>query len=347
MCDSKVNPVDWDSIYSQLLDHKNLGDFCRPYMRKATQKGGEVVVLKYSPNTLPHDSGESMALQLVSHPNIVQLLDVRILSGKRGSVLVLPFIKHEEFKPRTSQDVTAYCKQLLSALAQCHEYKLYHHDLKPENVLYDKDNNRVVLVDFGNSIWGAMYERFSSGIGCSTLVYSPPETLVPDDAQSHPLGSEVDMWSFGTMLAQMLLGRQVFEYASPDALLEQQRTFVKGLSRRSFERQMPNPSLLTDNVWNLLASTLILDPAQRINAADALRLLEETETDAAVLSSVSDAAVSDSASDAVVSDSASDHVLSDSASDDAIADSVDSVDSDAGAHSPLSDRMHTGSPNSD
>jgi len=285
--------VNWSRIFSHLKQYDDMGKFRRPYMRKA-KFGKDVVILKYSDNTKPYDTGESFALKMVDHENVVKLQNIHILPDSLGSVIVLPFVESIEFKPQTSTDAVNYFKQLLSALSQCHEYALCHHDVKPSNVLYDKTSNRPILIDFGNYLWGAVSERFSRGIGCSTLIYSPPETLVPDETRSHSLGPEVDMWSLGVMVAELLRGKRLFTPASAEALLQRQKEFVSSLSRASFEKEMTSPSLLNDGLWRLIKGTLVIDPTQRVSAEDALTFLDTTSSD--VASSFADGTSSDVAS---------------------------------------------------
>jgi serine/threonine protein kinase len=98
--------------------------------------------------------------------------------------------------------------QLARALAFMHAHHVCHRDLKPANVLVDPDTGRLQLCDFGSAkqILSPTQEKNVSYI-CSRY-YRAPELLF---GALH-YGCEVDMWSFGCLLAELLResGRPLF-----------------------------------------------------------------------------------------------------------------------------------------
>jgi len=219
--------------------------------------------------------GEAMLLAALDHDNIVKLLDVLELPEDRGTMLVLTHcgVSSANWNPSRSTDVIRFFTQLFSALKKCHQTKVMHNDVKPSNVVVE--NEHVVLIDFGLSIWTLYCEVFSSGSGGATLHYSAPETL-QDKAR---LGFEVDCWSCGVMLAEQLLGAPLWTATSPDALREEHAKFFSRFSREWFEVQMPNPSLLSDAMWRVLRGCLTEIPAHRMSSEDALRTLQEVDAE--------------------------------------------------------------------
>lgn len=65
----------------------------------------------------------------------------------------MPFIAHERFHEYFDtlnlKQMQIYMKNLLKALKHIHDYNIIHRDVKPSNFLYDRCNERYLLVDFG------------------------------------------------------------------------------------------------------------------------------------------------------------------------------------------------------
>ncbi len=91
------------------------------------------------------------------HPNIVRLYEV--FEDKNYIFLVTELCEGRELfdeiqKRRifTELEAAIVTKQILSAIAYCHEMKVAHRDLKPENILIDsKQKGAIKVIDFGTS----------------------------------------------------------------------------------------------------------------------------------------------------------------------------------------------------
>jgi serine/threonine protein kinase len=86
-------------------------------------------------------------------------------------------------------------------LGYLHERNIVHRDLKPENVLMDVDGY-VKLADFGLSKFIEKKQTFSF---CGTAEYLAPEIL---GMKGH--GIQVDWWTFGILIYEMVTGRPPF-----------------------------------------------------------------------------------------------------------------------------------------
>ncbi|VDN33394.1 unnamed protein product [Gongylonema pulchrum] len=92
--------------------------------------------------------------------------------------------------------------QLTSALAYCHQKKVIHRDMKPENVLISA-NGDLKIADFGWSVHEPSSKRSTV---CGTPDYLPPEMISDREHDS-----KVDNWSLGVMLYEFLVGKPTFE----------------------------------------------------------------------------------------------------------------------------------------
>jgi len=105
--------------------------------------------------------------------------------------------------------------QLARALAYLHHNNIAHRDCKPTNVLIDPQTLHVALCDFGSAKQLVEGEPNVSYI-CSRF-YRAPELIVGNTAYS----TAIDVWGFGCILAELLLGQPLFQGdSSVDQLVE-------------------------------------------------------------------------------------------------------------------------------
>ncbi len=95
---------------------------------------------------------EISLLKVLSHPNVVGLREV--VSGENKLQLVFDFVdcdlkKYMEGITLSEETVKAIIYQLLLSLEYCHANRVIHRDLKPQNILIERDTLRIKLADFG------------------------------------------------------------------------------------------------------------------------------------------------------------------------------------------------------
>jgi eukaryotic-like serine/threonine-protein kinase len=167
---------------------------------------------------------EARAASALNHPNIITIYSI----GEAGG---LPFIVMEFVEGETVRDLLRsgvlwrdtgwqtealrIATEVASGLAAAHEYGIVHRDLKPENVMRSKEGF-VKILDFGLAkVVGAPFPNKYD----STGVFPPttPGTLIGTQGYMSPeqvMGADIDyrsdQFSFGTLLYEMLTGRQPF-----------------------------------------------------------------------------------------------------------------------------------------
>jgi 5'-AMP-activated protein kinase, catalytic alpha subunit len=196
---------------------------------------------------------EIKVMNMVRHPNIVQLYEV--MATKSKIYFVLEYVRGGELfnkvsKGRLREDVARkYFQQLISAVDFCHSRKVYHRDLKPENLLLDENGNLKVS-DFGLSAL-AESKRVDGLLHttCGTPAYVAPEVI----SRKGYDGAKADVWSCGVILFVLLAGYLPFHDQN---LMEMYRKIGKA--------EYKFPQWFSPDVRRLLTRILDPNPSTRI-----------------------------------------------------------------------------------
>ncbi|KAL4787687.1 putative cell division control protein 2 kinase [Aspergillus varians] len=177
--------------------------------------------------------------------------------------------------------VKKFMAQLIEGIRYCHSHRILHRDLKPQNLLIDRDGN-LKLADFGLArAFGVPLRTYTHEV--VTLWYRSPEILLGGRQYS----TGVDMWSCGAIFAEMFTRKPLFPgdseideifkifrlLGTPDETLwpgvtsfpDFKATFPRW-KREESHNLVPG---LEENGLDLLEALLEYDPARRISAKQA------------------------------------------------------------------------------
>jgi len=169
---------------------------------------------------------EAKSVSALQHPNICVLYDVGSQDGT--DFMVMEHVSGNTLDKLISpgglppEMAIKYAVQTADALAHAHAVGIVHRDLKPSNVMVD-DNGLVKVLDFGlaklaNPLAGLKDDAptmvTTKGVILGTVAYMSPE-----QAEGKPLDARSDIFSFGSLLYELLTGRKAFEGPSTAALL--------------------------------------------------------------------------------------------------------------------------------
>ena len=152
---------------------------------------------------------EAIVLARLKHPHLVSVIDFFEENG--FAYLVMEFIEGESLAERIEREgalpeeqVLTWARQLLLALAYCHEQGILHRDVKPQNVVITPDGD-AVLVDFGLvKLWDPDDRRTRTAIqAMGTPEYAPPEQYSLRARHTNPSS---DLYSLGATLYHALTG---------------------------------------------------------------------------------------------------------------------------------------------
>merc|ERR1719197_2248574 len=160
-------------------------------------------------------------MQMVSHPNIIQLYEIHdepkkmnlIMELVTGGELFDRIVEKQSYTEREAAD-TVYT--LCDALNHLHARKIVHRDLKPENLLYSSpaDDATIKVADFGLARLVSGQDMMKTA--CGTPGYVAPEILNNKGYDS----SAVDLWSTGVILYILLCGFPPFYEEELPALFD-------------------------------------------------------------------------------------------------------------------------------
>jgi eukaryotic-like serine/threonine-protein kinase len=165
---------------------------------------------------------EARAAAALNHPSILAVYDVG--THERNPYIVSEFLRGHTLREALEQErlplrkAIDYALQLADGISAAHEKGIVHRDLKPEN-LFVTTAGRLKILDFG--IAKLVPERESAPLP-SPEVSTQAGTLLgtigymsPEQVRGEPADQRSDIFSFGTILYEMLAGERPFTRASP------------------------------------------------------------------------------------------------------------------------------------
>src|SRR5947208_5777936 len=185
------------------------------------------VAIKALPASLSQDGDrlrrfeqEAQAAGALNHPNILAVYDVGMHEG--APYIVSELLEGEELREQLNdgslpqRKALDYAQQIAQGLAAAHERGITHRDLKPENLFVTTDG-RVKILDFGLAkLRPLRNESVSSEIDTRKQITDPGTVMgtvgymSPEQVRGHEADHRSDIFSFGSILYEMLAGQRAF-----------------------------------------------------------------------------------------------------------------------------------------
>ena len=162
---------------------------------------------------------EARVVAKLEHPNIVPVYDYA--EHEKRPYLVMKFIEGDTLKakldegPLSSEEISKIVDAVGSALSYAHRQGVLHRDIKPSNVLVAKDG-QMYLADFGLARIAQSGESTLS----SDMIMGTPQYISPEQAMGKKdLDERTDLYSFGVMLYEMVVGQVPFNADTPFSVI--------------------------------------------------------------------------------------------------------------------------------
>jgi tRNA A-37 threonylcarbamoyl transferase component Bud32 len=152
---------------------------------------------------------EAQAAAALNHPNVVSVFD----TGDDGQAhyIVMEYVEGETLadllrreRPLDPGLAARIAEEVATALHAAHDRQLVHRDVKPGNVMIDREG-RIKVMDFGIARAAADDTLTATGTVLGTASY-----LSPEQARGDPVDARSDIYSLGCVLYEMLSGRAPF-----------------------------------------------------------------------------------------------------------------------------------------
>jgi serine/threonine protein kinase len=182
------------------------------------QQGQDLCLKIIAPNySLDRLQREILALQSISHPNVVGLKEYTYSTtpGRQRHYMIEEFIEGEDLsgrlqsgRPWPTKDASIFFAALADGLAALQVRNIVHRDLKPSNIRVRPDGSPVII-DFGlaRHLDMVALTRTSEGAAIGTPIYFAPEQF---NGTKHDIDHRTDIFAVGVMLYQAAVGQHPF-----------------------------------------------------------------------------------------------------------------------------------------
>jgi serine/threonine protein kinase len=252
----------------EVIEELGKGGMGKVY-RVYDQKINEVVALKlikpeigFNEKAVERFKNELKIARKISHRNVCRLYDL----GEYGLAhfITMEYVEGENLKEfirragtLTTGKAVSIAKQVCEGLAEAHRLGVIHRDLKPQNVMIDRQGN-VRIMDFGLA-------RFmeAEGVTGSGVMLGTPEYMSPEQVDLKDVDERSDIYSLGIILYEMVTGKVPFEGETPLSIA------IKHKSEKPQDLHELNP-LVPESLTRLILKCMEKDRAVRYPSAEEL-----------------------------------------------------------------------------
>jgi len=193
------------------------------------------------------------------HPHIVEMYESFLVEDELWVVMefleggaLTDIVTHSRMD---EEQIATVCKQCLKALAYLHSQGVIHRDIKSDSILLGADG-KVKLSDFG------FCAQVSPELPKRKSLVGTPYWMSPEVISRLPYGPEVDIWSLGIMVMEMVDGEPPFFNEPPLQAMRRIRDMPPP--------KLKNPQKVSPRLHGFLDKMLVRDPGQRATAAELL-----------------------------------------------------------------------------
>jgi serine/threonine-protein kinase len=222
-------------------------------------KLGRQVAIKVLPPELAYNESvrtrfirEAQTAAGLSHPNIVPIYSV----DERDGIVyfVMGLVVGQSVASHLAREHTwpvdraeRVLREVADALAYAHSRGVVHRDVKPDNILIERDTGRALVSDFGIARASEGETRLTlTGVAVGTPAYMSPEQALGE----RELDGRSDVYSLGIVGYHMLIGEQPFKASSAAAMLVKH---VSEIPPRVSSKRSDVPSYLAQAIDRAMA----------------------------------------------------------------------------------------------
>jgi serine/threonine protein kinase/tetratricopeptide (TPR) repeat protein len=204
----------------QIIEQLGTGGMGKVY-RAVDKKLNEEITLKLikpeiasDKKTVERFSNELKLARKIVHKNVGRMYELMEAEGIH--FITMEYVPGQDLEGLIRQTgqltigkAISVAKQVCEGLAEAHRLGVVHRDLKPGNIMIDKEGNARIM-DFGI----ARSVR-AKGITAEGMIIGTPEYMSPEQAEAKEVDSRSDIYSLGVVLYEMVTGRAPFKGETP------------------------------------------------------------------------------------------------------------------------------------
>ncbi len=253
----------------EIIEELGTGGMGKVYRVEDTQAKEEIALKLIKPEiaadkkTIDRFRNELTTARKIRHKNICGMYD---LGEDKGSYYItMEYVPGEDLKGflRRSKKLTVETTvsigiQICEGLAEAHRLGVVHRDLKPGNIMIDKDGNARIM-DFGIA-----RSLKAKGITRAGAIIGTPDYISPEQVDGKDVDQRADIYSLGVILYEMVTGQVPFEGDTPLSIAYKHKHEAPQ-DPRKINAQIP------DDLSHLILKCLEKDKDKRYQSSGELR----------------------------------------------------------------------------
>jgi CheY-like chemotaxis protein len=200
----------------EIIEEIGKGGMGKVYRALDTEVKEEVAVKLIKPKIIQDEAtierfrNELKVARKVSHRNICRMHDLG--KAEEGYYITMEYVEGEDLKSLirkkgklSTDEAIGIAQQVCEGLAEAHELGVVHRDMKPQNIMIDK-NDRAKIMDFGIARSVEVPRVTATG-----MIIGTPDYFSPEQAEGEEADQRSDIYSLGVILYEMVTGSVPFE----------------------------------------------------------------------------------------------------------------------------------------